>query len=152
MIPDTSLQYVRTINLGDDAIDIEIELNSNKDFKLKELYEAFPVFCDNRKIYYNTDGRFFEWKLPHYLVTPSHKSLDGVYRGENPNIKPIKTDKLKLTAENGSGILIELPEIFSVTAATPLRYRKEASNHEWIILCFADRMEEGADAEIQISY
>ena len=142
-IPNTPLAYTRTIKLNDNSIDVTMKLTSSKTLRLKELYESIPLALENRVLSYRVKGKFTTWKLPKYLVTPTHKSLPGVYWGENPKIKTVKAKEIKLTASNGSGMLVILPKQYSVKAATPLRYRSLASTMSGLSLTLPKNWKKG---------
>jgi hypothetical protein len=133
-IPNIPLKYTRTIKLNDDSIAVTIKLTATKTLRLRELNESIPLFLDDRTLAYRDKGKFTTYKIPKYLVTPTHKSLPGKYWGINPAIKPFNARAIKLTAPNGSGMLIELPRKYNVRLAQPLRYRSVASTMSGLIL------------------
>ncbi len=127
-IPNTPLAYRRVVKLNDKSIDVKMMITARKAVKLKDLYESIPLALDNRVLEYGSKGQFTKYALPKSLVTPTHKSLPGVYCGENPALKPFQASEIRLTAPNCSGMLVELPKEYTVKVATPLRYRREAAS------------------------
>jgi hypothetical protein len=124
VIPYTPLKFRREITMHDDYIAVKLELTSEKDFQFSELYEAIPLFPDNRVI--TTAQGVLE--LPPVIITPVNKtSSDKKQWGINPDIKPVKTKFISVLANSGKGASIEFEKDVEVTFAQPLKYRREAA-------------------------
>eukprot|EP00831_Metopus_contortus_P085206 TRINITY_DN9851_c0_g2_i8.p1 TRINITY_DN9851_c0_g2~~TRINITY_DN9851_c0_g2_i8.p1 ORF type:complete len:905 (-),score=112.22 TRINITY_DN9851_c0_g2_i8:777-3491(-) len=124
VIPYTPLKFRREISMHDDYIAVKLELTSEKDFQFSELYEAIPLFPDNRVI--TTAQGVLE--LPPVIITPVNKtSADKKQWGINPDIKPVKTKFISVLANSGKGAFIEFENDVEVTFAQPLKYRREAA-------------------------
>lgn len=124
VIPYSPLRFHRQITMLDDRVTVKLILTSEKDFQFAELYEAIPLFTDNRVIK-TAQGKL---ELPPVIVTPVNKtSPDKKQWGINPDIKPHRTKFISVQADSGKGIKIEFNQPVNMTFAQPLKYRREAA-------------------------
>jgi hypothetical protein len=133
-LPRTPLSFERKVTYGDAQIDVEIVISSSGKAKLNELYEALPIFAQDRNLI--VDGQNITF--PPAQITPSHaieKKSDKIIKFSGSNIK--------LFSANGAGIEFELDKSYEMTLSPPLKYRDVAATMSGISLKLPQEWENG---------
>ena len=149
---DTDFMYLpltvkRKIKFTDAEIDLEAELTANGDIDASGLYEAVPVYLQNRevKLY---DGNFapVPFAMPATLTTPHNCSSGEVpenMRGPLPDHPGVRFRAFDIVNKKGAGALVLFDREWRAEVTQPIRYRDVGAAGGGFSLALPTRMKKG---------